>query len=68
MASEVGRTRRTPHPAHPAHRAPRTRRTGPGMSRIRLVGVFLASPSSPQSEQAGRMLDLVFAGIRTSGS
>ncbi|HEY4225775.1 MAG TPA: TetR/AcrR family transcriptional regulator [Pseudolysinimonas sp.] len=29
-----------------------------------LVGVFLASPDSPRSEQTGRMLDLVFAGIR----
>jgi len=29
-----------------------------------LVGVFLASRDSPRSEQAGRMLDLVFAGIR----
>lgn len=29
-----------------------------------LVGVFLASPDSPRSEQTGRMLDLVFAGIQ----
>jgi AcrR family transcriptional regulator len=29
-----------------------------------LVGVFLASPDSPRSEPTGRMLDLVFAGIR----
>ncbi len=29
-----------------------------------LVGVFLASPDLPRSEQTGRMLDLVFAGIR----
>ena len=29
-----------------------------------LVGVFLASPDLPQSEQTGRMLDLVFAGVR----
>jgi hypothetical protein len=29
-----------------------------------LVGVFLASPGTARSEQTGRMLDLVFAGIR----
>ena len=29
-----------------------------------LVGVFLASHDFPRSEQTGRMLDLVFAGIR----
>jgi len=29
-----------------------------------LVGVFLASPDLPRSEQTGRMLDIVFAGIR----
>jgi hypothetical protein len=30
-----------------------------------LVGVFLATPDPAQRDQAGRMLDLLVAGIRT---
>ena len=30
-----------------------------------LVGVFLATPDPAQGEQAGRMLDLLVAGIRS---